>query len=315
MKKGGFMKDSLNKNIEDNLREIDGLICKFDHFLNFQKGLAQGTRKVYCSYVRVFLNIEFTSKKIQIKKLRPKNIFRFVLSYAQEGMPARSRLMIYSLRAFFRFLELFDLADSLPSVPRCRYDTPEFLSKDQLQILLDSCDRNTAIGLRDYAILMLLIRLGLRRSEVSKLTLNDLDWDKSEIIIRGKGSVSRFPISQELGEALADYLRRARPFCLCNSLFVRSYKPFIGFVPEHISRIVRLSLQRASLNPRHKGPHLLRHSFATNLLAEGKSLHEISMVLRHTNIRTTMIYTHVDFNKLRLLALPWPIVTKGASHE
>ncbi|MBA3603554.1 MAG: tyrosine-type recombinase/integrase [Parachlamydiaceae bacterium] len=305
------MKNFQNKNITDNLREIDGLVCKFDNYLDLERGLSQSTRHTYCAYTRIFLNIEFELKKIRIKDFFPKDVFKFILTYSQAMSSSKLHSMIYSLRAFFRFLERSDLADCVPSVPRRQHNLPEFLSKKQLQVLLENCNRNTAIGIRDYTIFMLLIHLGLRGSEISNLTLGDFDWDNSEIIVRGKDSISRLPISQSLGNALVDYLRRARPTCSCDSFFVRSHQPQRGLISASISAIVRSGLNRACLTPWHKGAHLLRHSFATHLLSEGKSLHEISMVLRHKSIRTTAIYAHVDFNKLRSLALPWPVASKG----
>jgi site-specific recombinase XerD len=308
------MKNFQSRCTKSNLQKIDNLICRFNRYLDLERGLSRLTRNNYCFYVRVFLSTEFKSKKIRIKDFHTKGIFKFILSYSQGGGSRRSQIMIYSLRAFFRFLKLTDLADSLPSVAHHGHNLPEFLSHKQLQELLKSCNKNTEQGLRDYAILMLLTQLGLRRSEVSKLTLNDFDWDKSEIIVRGKGSISRFPISQELGNALVNYLKRARPPCPCNSFFIRLYQPLTRLAARTISGIVRSGLLRAGLNPRHKGAHLLRHSFATQLLTQGKSLHEIGMVLRHKDIRTTAIYAHVDFAKLKLLALPWPITPKEVHH-
>jgi site-specific recombinase XerD len=162
---------------------------------------------------------------------------------------------------------------------------------------------------------MLLIHLGLRRSEVSKLTLNDFDWNKGEIVIRSKGSISRMPILQELGYALVDYLKHARPTCVSDIFFTRVHHPFTGLTPSAISSIVRTRLQRAGCHTKHQGAHLLRHSFATQLLAKGNSLPEISMVLRHKNIGTTAIYAHVDFDKLRLVALSWPAAQNEVDHE
>jgi site-specific recombinase XerD len=306
------MKNFKNRSVKDSHKKINDLICKFDHYLDLERGLSQPTRDGYCRYISIFLKTNFKSKKVKIKDFRPKDVYRFILSYSQRGK-AGSKHMIYALRAFFRFLELFDLANSLPSVSYPRHALPEFLSHEQLQALLRSCDQNTAMGLRDYTILMLLIHLGLRGSEVSKLTLNDFDWDNGEVTIRGKGTITRLPISQELGNALVNYLKRGRPICLCNSFFVGKNQPFSALLPVSIGVIVRLGLQQAGINTKHKGAHLLRHSFATQLLAEGKTLLEIGLALRHKNIRTTAIYAHVDFVKLRLLALPWPIASKGGA--
>lgn len=290
-------------------------LATFDRYLDLERGLAQTTRYNYCLYIRVFLNTQTICSKNAIKNLSPKDIYKFILAYSQEGKPRRTQYMIGSLRVFFRFLGLFDLANSLPSVPYHKSSLPEYLSHDQLQALLEGCNKNTVKGLRDYTILMVLICLGLRRSEVSQLTLNDFNWDRGEVVIRGKGSISCMPISQSLGHALVDYLKHARPKCSSVHFFTHVYHPFTGLSPQTVSDIVRDGLKRAGIHTKHKGVHLLRHSFATQLLNKGKSLLEISMALRHKNIETTTVYAHVDFDKLRSVALPWPIVNNEVDYE
>ena len=309
------MRNSKIRGNKGSLETMDCLICKFNNYLEFERGLSGSTRNSYCNDIRIFLSTEFKNKSIQIKKFALKDILRFILSYSQTGKTSRAKQMIYSLRSFFRFLKLTDLTDGLPSVASHKRNPPEYLSFEQLLKLLKSCDKRTKTGLRDYAILMLLIQLGLRRSEVSKLILSDFDWDNGEIVIRGKGSISRYPISQELGEALVNYLKKSRPPCSCDSFFIQSYQSRTAITAMAVSAIVCSALKRAGLSPHHKGAHLLRHSFATQLLKQGRSLQEIGLVLRHKDIRTTAIYAHVDFDNLRLFALPWPNLTKESRHE
>lgn len=155
---------------------------------------------------------------------------------------------------------------------------------------------------------MLLARLGLRSCEICRLTLDDINWDKSEIIIRGKGSTeTRFPIFQDLGDALVAYLQYGRPCCSSRSFFICTGQPIRGFLSSStVNSILRRALIRAGLNPEKKGAHLLRHSFATQLLRQGASLQEIAIILRHKSIKTTAIYARADFDKLKKLALPWP---------
>jgi integrase len=155
---------------------------------------------------------------------------------------------------------------------------------------------------------LLLARLGLRAGEVVGLTLDDLDWERGELLIRANGGRSnRMPIPQDVGAALADYLRRSRPVCACRQVFVRMRAPHRGFANSvAICCIVRRALDRAGLNPVHKGAHLLRHSVATHMLRQGASLAEIGELLRHRSPQTTMIYAKVDLDLLRPLALPWP---------
>ncbi len=154
----------------------------------------------------------------------------------------------------------------------------------------------------------MLARLGLRAGEVVGLALDDLDWEAGELCIRASGGNSdRLPIPEDVGAALADYLRHSRPACSSRRVFVRMRAPRRGFASSvAICSIVRRALERAGLNPAHKGAHLLRHSVATQMLRQGASLAEIGELLRHRSQQTTMIYAKVDLDLLRPLALPWP---------
>jgi integrase len=182
------------------------------------------------------------------------------------------------------------------------------MKAEDVDYLLQSCDRCTPKGQRDYAILLLLARLGLRAGEVAALTLDDLDWEAGELLIRGKGArQDRLPLPIEVGEALVIYLRDSRPPSVTRQVFIRMRAPRRGFRGPHaISTIVRRALIRAGLNPTLKGAHLLRHSLATRLLQNGASLTEIGELLRHQHPETTQIYAKVDQMALTQLALPWP---------
>ena len=226
--------------------------------------------------------------------------------------------MVSALRSFFRFLlqqgEIAtDLAACVPAVADWRLSTvPKYLGAEEVERLLSACDQRTRIGRRDYAILMLLARLGLRASEVVALELDDMDWRAGEIVVRGKGQRhDRLPLLQEVGEALASYLRQDRPRGSTRRVFVRMRAPIRGFAgPQTISTIVRRALQRADLKAPAKGvaAHLLRHSLATGMLRRGASMTEIAELLRHRNRSpsTTEIYAKVDLGGLRSLAQPWP---------
>jgi integrase/recombinase XerD len=293
--------------------EIHKLLCEYDQYLDHNRGLALGTRKFYCDYIRNFLYFQFKSNKAHIKHVHPKDVFSFILSYAKNKGAKQTVKMISSLRSFFRFLTQThklkkDLADSIPKVANWRQTyLPASLTADEMQKLLLSCDRTCVLGLRDYAVLMLLIYLGLRSCEVVNLTLDNVDWNNGEIIIQGKGStIMRLPINCDLINALASYLQH-RPNCSSRSFFIGVNKPLKGFQSHcAVNHIVRSALKRAGLTPAQKGAHLLRHSFATQLLRQGATLQEIGAILRHKSIQTTAIYARVDFDKLRLIALPWP---------
>jgi site-specific recombinase XerD len=174
--------------------------------------------------------------------------------------------------------------------------------------LLINCDRNTGIGRRDYAVLCLLARLGLRAGEVANMTLDDIDWEAGVVTIHGKGGrIDQLPIPHDVGEALVAYLLQGRPTCQTRRIFVRAQAPLQGFTDSSaIGDIVCRALARARLNPVLKGAHLLRHSLATNLLLQGASLAEIGEILGHLRASTTEIYAKVDVVALRALAKPWP---------
>ncbi|WP_292502587.1 site-specific integrase [Mesorhizobium sp.] len=225
--------------------------------------------------------------------------------------------MVTALRSFLRFLQqrgllATDLAVAVPGIAGWRLaHLPKALPAEQVERLLASCDRRTPAGRRDYAVLMLLARLGLRGGEVSALTLDDLDWDCGEIVVHGKGQrLARLPLPADVGAALVDYLRQDRPACSTRRVFIRIKAPRRSFVsPSTICCIVHRALKRAGLTPAFKGAHLLRHALATDLLRRGASLVEIGQLLRHSQPNTTQIYAKVDIAALRAIALPWPGVS------
>jgi integrase/recombinase XerD len=181
------------------------------------------------------------------------------------------------------------------------------LEKEEVEKVLLSCDRRRKVGKRDYAILLLLARLGLRAGEVVRLTLDDLDWHSGELLVRGKGArVDRLPLLRDVGQALADYLQKGRPECSSRRVFIQCKAPYEGFAKAgSVSCLVRAALERAQLCPQNRGAHLLRHSLATGMLRNGASLAQIGQVLRHQLPQTTEIYAKVDLDALRKLALPW----------
>ena len=227
--------------------------------------------------------------------------------------------MTTAVRSFLRFLfqigELrADLAPSVPTVADWRLSTvPKHLRPEEVRRVLGGCDRKTSAGRRDYAVLLLLARLGLRAGEVVSLQLDDIDWRAGEILIRGKGLLhDRMPLPVDVGEALTAYLRMDRPRCQTRRVFVCMKAPRFGFAgPSTVSTIVRRALDRAGLHPAFKGAHLLRHSLATTMLRSGASMSEIGEVLRHRVASTTEIYAKLDFDALRSLAQPWPVMGGG----
>lgn len=287
----------------------------FGRYLERERRLAAATQTLYLPVVRRFLAECFADGKPRLDRVRASDVVRFVQREAERlHHPKRAKLMTTALRSFFQYaryrgLIKIDLRSSVPTVASWSMASlPRGLPSADLQRLLSHCDRHTKVGRRDWAILLLLARLGLRAGEVVHLRLDDLDWERGEVCIRAKGGNSdRLPIPQDVGTALADYLYRLRPVCSARQVFLRAKAPHRGFASSvAICCIVRRALKRAGLNPAHKGAHLLRHSVATELLRRGASLAEIGELLRHRNQQTTMIYAKVDLDLLRPLALPWP---------
>lgn len=284
----------------------------YERFLRSERGLARTTVVGYLSTVRRFLTGHFGDQALRLQDLRPQDLHRFVFREARRVSRTHARTTVTTLRSFLRFLRQrgaieTDLAAALLGVAHWRLShVPKSLPPEQVKRLLRSCDRRTPSGQRDYAILLLLARLGLRGGEVLALTLDDLDWERGEIVVHGKGQrVERLPLPQEVGAALAHYLRHVRPRCATRTVFIRLHAPRHGLRLSAICCVVRRALHRAGLNPDFKGAHLLRHSLATNMLRRGASLGEIGHLLRHRQPTTTQIYAKVDIHALRGIALPW----------
>ena len=197
----------------------------------------------------------------------------------------------------------------MPTAPGWRKtQPPKWISPDEIERVLASCDRHSAIGQRDYAILLLLARLGLRAGEVLSLELDDIRWETAEITVCGKGRQrKRFPLPEDVGRAIATYLKLARPQCDSRRVFLRAKAPYRGLGhASTLDTIVTHALARAGLDPPLKGAHLFRHSLATRMLRNGATLTEIGQILHHASPDTTSIYAKVDIAGLRALAQPWP---------
>ncbi len=286
----------------------------FATYLLREKGVAPATEKNYGREIAEFLRHRFRGRRIDPSALRARDLHRFVTWRAQHVAPARVKLAVTALRAFCQFLRFrgdtaVDLASSVLTVPKWRLSTlPKSVPQEQVDQILAQCDRRTVVGRRNFAILLLLARLGLRASEVVALTLDDIDWDAGEITVQGKGGrVERLPLPQDVGQALAAYLKRGRPRCSSRNVFIRAHAPFVGFSSAAaISTIVEDAIDRAGLDPPSRGAHLLRYSLATRTLGRGGSLAEIAELLRHRHPDTTALYAKVDLDALRSVAPRWP---------
>ena len=232
----------------------------------------------------------------------------FVQRQAPRLHRKRAKLLTTALRSFFRYARYLgktklDLAAAVPTVANWSMSSiPRAIAAEQIRQLLASIDRRTAMGCRDYAILLLLARLGLRSGEVASLELDDIDWNAGQLSVRGKsGQRSDLPLPAEVGKAIAAYLRRGRPqMHQSTRIFCAPKPPFVAFEgPVALDRSFDHRLQRAGIDAPTHGAHQFRHGLATEMLRQGASLDEIGEVLGHHNPQTTTIYTKVDLDALR----------------
>jgi len=287
---------------------------EFERYLREERVLATATIINYIPLIRCFLKDRFGNGPVKLSHLCAGDVVGFVQRQAPRLHPKRSKLLTTALRCFLRYTRYrgevtADLAAAVPVVPNwSRTGLPRAITREQVDQLLISINRRTATGRRDYAILLLLARLGLRSSEVVFLDLDDIDWNIGQLSVRGKrGQCTKLPLPSDVGKAIAAYLRRGRPKSTSRRVFLRAKAPLRGFQgPAGVGSIVRHSLQRAGIDAPTHGTHQFRHGLATEMLRQGASLGEIGEVLGHRHTQTTTIYAKVDINALRTLALPWP---------
>jgi site-specific recombinase XerD len=297
------------------LTSHDRIFKEFDAYLRTERGLAPRSIIRHLPTIRRFLREVCPTGDDDLGKISQEDVIRYIERHAQDWSPRTGKAVCWSLRAFLRYLHHrglnpHALAGCVPSMRQWKLATlPTYLSAAQVQKALDGCDRATAMGRRDYAILMMLAKLGLRANEVATLTLDDIDWRTGEMIVHAKGRQrTRMPIPRDVGAAVVAYLRHSRPKSSCRRLFVRTLAPHIGFASGcAISMIAKAALDRVGIEDcAHRGAHIFRHSLATELLRAGATLSEIGQLLRHESHDTTRTYAKVDIEALRTLSLPWP---------
>ncbi|MBP0625396.1 site-specific integrase [Cupriavidus consociatus] len=292
---------------------VEKLVDEYSLYLHQERGLAATTIRRYRWCVRLFLMKQFGDGAARLSDLRAQEIISFVQNEAVQ-CPTRAQSMAKVLRSFLQYARYrgsikLDLAGVIPWVAHWSMASiPRAISPEYASRALASCDRRRPVGRRDYAILLLLARLGLRSGEVVSLTLDDIDWETGTLNIHGKGGQeSSLPLVAPVGKAIVDYLKNGRAYSESRSLFLRINAPIRGFKTEKAVRnVVQYALERAGIDSPRKGAHQFRHALATQMLRQGSSLAEISEVLRHKNPESTRIYAKVDLDSLRTLALPWP---------
>jgi integrase/recombinase XerD len=291
---------------------MEALIAEFGDYLTDERGLVPASVHHHRRFARLFLTELGVSTEAELAGVTAAAVTSFAVSQAQRRSPGDMRSLVSGVRSLLRFLHLTGrvaqpLASAVPSVPGWRFGSlPRGVGAGQVAAILASCDRDSAVGRRDHAILMLLSRLGLRASEVIDITLDDIDWRAGELRVVGKADqVEKLPLPADVGDAVADYLRYGRARTSCRHLFVTVRAPFTRIaLNTSISGIVQRACRRAGIEP--FGPHRLRHAVACDLLAEGASLAEIGQLLRHRSERATAIYAKADIEALRGLVRPCP---------
>jgi site-specific recombinase XerD len=289
-------------------------LAQFQEYLRTERSLTEATVINYTPVVRSFLSESCPRGAVSWRKITAGNITAFVQRQATLITSKRAPLVVTALRSFLRYLfhrglVAADLAGCVPTIATWSLSkVPRFLPEEQIQKILDSCDTETAIGKRDYALLLLMARLGLRAGEVVALTLDDFDWESGLITVRGKGKrAAQMPLPSEVGTAIAEYLSAGRPRCSNRRVFIRAKAPLRGFANSvAICSLVDRAMERAGVESEYRGSHVFRHSLATQMLKHGASLPEIGDLLRHRRPDTTRIYAKVDVASLRSIALPWP---------
>lgn len=293
---------------------VEVVLERYRHYLTVERGLVSTTARGYVDAVRPFLRDRILSDgpDLDFEHLSTADVTTFVVARCTQQSHGAAKLTVTALRSLLRFLHVdgvieWPLAAAVPSVARRRLaGLPKGLEPAQVRSLLTSCDRRTRIGRRDFAILITLVRLGLRIGEVAALELDDIDWRAGEIVVHGKGKrAERLPLPTEVGEAVVAYLRRGRPEnAEGRTVFVRVRAPHRALSTSGAAQVVLAAAQRAGLAQIHA--HRLRHTVATQLLRAGASLPEIGQLLRHRRALTTAIYAKVDREALRTIARPWP---------
>lgn len=296
--------------------ELEQLVARYRDWLVRDRGLAPATVQRYERLAHRFLQERASGGDgLDVEELGGGEVAAFLLSECARLTVDSAKGKVAELRSLMRFLYLEGLTQRqlAVAVPPVRGwsggRVPPFMSARDVQALLDSCDRSHPMGMRDFAILKLLARLGLRSVEVARLELGDLDWRAGELVVRGKARRDdRLPLPADVGEALSAYLREGRPRDERRWVFLTVRAPRRPFRPDLCSHIVRRACRRAGLAP--VGPHRLRHALATELLGRGADLLEISQVFRHRDLATTALYAKVDLGRLRQVARPWPGVER-----
>ena len=294
---------------------IECCVQDYVQYLCDQRGLAKSTVVKHAIHARNFLQHRYGDGNVVLSKLNADDVIAFVRHETGRVTSRETmRTVNGSLRVFLRYVHVHaegmpDLVQQVPQVACWSMTSvPRGIAADQTEKLLTSIDRSKPVGRRDYAILLLLARLGLRAGEIVFLTLDDINWREGTLTVTLKGARRAvYPLTEEIGEAIADYLQNGRPESKDRYVFLHARAPFRAFRRGcDLADIVRYHIERVGVEAPTRGTHQFRHGLATQMLDQGASLDEIGDVLGHRKPNTTWIYTKVNIRALRDLAMPWP---------
>ncbi len=287
----------------------DVVLAEFHRYLLDERGLAATTACAYVYRARRF--VDGCALGAQLAATTAGDVTRAVLMESATLSIGATQFFVAALRSFLRFCSMEGLiaadlsAAALPVTGRRPSSLPRGISSSDAKALLNSCDRGENVGRRDYAMIVMLLRLGLRATEVATLKLDDLDWRAAEVVVHGKGRRDgRLPLPVDVGEAIAAWLQHGRPKTTSREVFLSVQAPIMALGRGGVGAIVRSACVRAGVP--QVGPHRLRHTMATEMVNIGVPLAEISQVLRHRSLSSTAIYARVDLEGLRRISRPWP---------
>lgn len=291
----------------------EAVLIRFRHYLTVERSLTLAVANAYSHWVHPFVeHFSEQDEYVPFAQLRAMDVTAFLTAHLPRLSRKSAQMTACALRSFLRFLYAkgitqVALAEAVPAIGFWKLSgLPQALSPSQVQELLGACDQSTPVGRRDFAVITILARLGLRSSEVSALRLEDVDWASGTVAIHGKGNrIDNLPLPVDVGQALVEYLRDGRPVgAPARTVFVRAVAPFTPLGPSSVSCVVGRAAQRAGLGKIYA--HRLRHTAATLTLNAGASLEEVAQLLRHASPATTVIYAKTDLSRLANLERPWP---------
>lgn len=296
---------------------VEVLMARYGEYLINERGLSVPVACAYSHWVAGFVEDRTDDEgEVRFADMTAGDIAGFLTTQLPMMTRKTAQMTACALRSFLRFLHEEQvvevaLADAVPAVAHRRLSgLPEPLSPVQVMALLDACERSSAVGRRDFAVITILARLGLRCAELTGLRLDDVDWRAGTLRIRGKGNrVDLLPLPVDVGEATVDYLRDGRPHTTALTVFVKARAPHTALERSGLSCIVARAAQRAGLGTVHA--HRLRHTAASRTLNAGASLEQVAHLLRHASPATTAIYAKTDQVRLSALARPWPTGATG----